>query len=97
MHATAYPSVSSTTMEPAPIIATEVSFEELYRREYPALVAVATALAGTPADGEDVVQDTMVKLQLAAICQPARSDAVIGDANGEGRRRTTWGACMPQP
>ena len=61
MHATAYPSVSSTTMEPAPIIATEVSFEELYRREYPALVAVATALAGTPADGEDVVQDTMVK------------------------------------
>lgn len=61
MHATAHPSVSSTTMEPAPIIATEVSFEELYRREYPALVAVATALAGTPADGEDVVQDTMVK------------------------------------
>ena len=45
MHVTAYPSVSAT-MEPAPIIVTEVSFEELYRREYPALVAIATPSAG---------------------------------------------------
>jgi RNA polymerase sigma-70 factor, ECF subfamily len=35
-------------------------FEEMYFREYPALYAVATALAGT-ADSEDLVQDTMVK------------------------------------
>lgn len=36
-------------------------FEEVYRREYPDLVAVATALTGDLRDGEDVVQDTMVK------------------------------------
>lgn len=36
-------------------------FEEVYRREYPGLVAVATALTGDLRDGEDVVQDTMVK------------------------------------
>lgn len=37
----------------------DLSFDELYRREYPGLIAVATALAGR--DGEDLVQDTMVK------------------------------------
>jgi RNA polymerase sigma-70 factor (ECF subfamily) len=36
-------------------------FEDLYRREYPNLVAVATALTGDLRDGEDAVQDTMVK------------------------------------
>lgn len=35
------------------------SFEDLYRREYPSLVAVATALAGQ--DGPDLVHDTMVR------------------------------------
>jgi RNA polymerase sigma-70 factor (ECF subfamily) len=37
------------------------SFEDLYRREYPSLVAVARALTGDRHDGEDLVQDTMVK------------------------------------
>jgi RNA polymerase sigma-70 factor (ECF subfamily) len=36
-------------------------FEDVYRREYPGLVAVATALTGDLRDGEDAVQDTMVK------------------------------------
>ena len=35
------------------------SFEDLYRSEYPGLIAVATALSG--ADGEDLVQDAMVR------------------------------------
>jgi len=35
------------------------SFEAMYRSEYPALIAVATALSG--AGGEDMVQDAMVK------------------------------------
>ena len=35
-------------------------FEVLYRREYPGLYAVATALSG-PAESEDLVQDTMFK------------------------------------
>ena len=38
------------------------TFEDLYRREYPGLVAVATALTGDTRDGEDLVQDTMVKV-----------------------------------
>src|SRR4029078_11949700 len=38
------------------------TFEQLYRREYPNLVAVARALTGDRHDGEDLVQDTMVKV-----------------------------------
>lgn len=36
-------------------------FEDTYRAEYPGLVAVATAMTGDFRDGEDLVQDTMVK------------------------------------
>jgi RNA polymerase sigma-70 factor (ECF subfamily) len=41
-----------------------LSFEELYEREYPNLVAVAHALTGGFETGEDLVQDTMVKAYL---------------------------------
>ena len=44
--------------EPMPLTP---AFEDVYRREYPGLVAVATALTGALRDGEDAVQDTMVK------------------------------------
>lgn len=47
-------------MEPDATMLTQ-GFEDVYRREYPGLVAVATALTGDFLDGEDVVQDTMVK------------------------------------
>jgi RNA polymerase sigma-70 factor, ECF subfamily len=40
------------------------SFEDLYRREYPNLVAVASALTGASHASEDLVQDTMVKAFL---------------------------------
>lgn len=43
----------------ADIELTTTSFEDLYRREYPGLVAVATALSGH--DGEDLVHDAMVR------------------------------------
>jgi RNA polymerase sigma-70 factor (ECF subfamily) len=46
------------TVEPMSLAS---GFEDVYRREYPGLVAVATALTGDVRDGEDVVQDTMVK------------------------------------
>ena len=36
-------------------------FEDMYRREISQSGAVATALTGDLGDGEDVVQDTMVK------------------------------------
>lgn len=45
-------------IEPVPLMS---GFEDVYRREYPGLVAVATALTGDVRDGEDAVQDTMVK------------------------------------
>jgi RNA polymerase sigma-70 factor (ECF subfamily) len=44
------------------ITPTETTFDALYRHEYPGLVAVATALSG--ADGEDLVQDAMVKVLI---------------------------------
>jgi RNA polymerase sigma-70 factor, ECF subfamily len=54
--------LASPYMEPAASYLIEHDgFEELYRREYPGLVAVATALAGNVRDGEDLVQDTMVR------------------------------------
>lgn len=51
-----------TADEGLPVVAN--SFDDFFRAEYPALVAVATALAGSPEDGEDLVQDTMVKALL---------------------------------
>ena len=44
-----------------PVVSHGGSFELLYRREYPNLIAVARALTGDRHDGEDLVQDTMVK------------------------------------
>jgi RNA polymerase sigma-70 factor, ECF subfamily len=38
-----------------------LGFDQLYAREYPALIAVATALSGQRFDSEDLVQDTMVR------------------------------------
>lgn len=38
-----------------------VGFEDLYRREYPGLVGVATVLTGDRDEGEELAQDTMVK------------------------------------
>ena len=47
-----------------PAYAPHASFEELYRREYPNLVAVAHALTGASHAAEDLVQDTMVRAFL---------------------------------
>jgi RNA polymerase sigma-70 factor (ECF subfamily) len=44
-----------------PLVFNTGNFEDLYRREYPNLVAVARALTGDRQDGEDLVQNTMVK------------------------------------
>jgi RNA polymerase sigma-70 factor (ECF subfamily) len=45
--------------EPTEFAVVATSFEDLYLREYPGLIAVATALSGR--DGEDLVQDAMVR------------------------------------
>jgi RNA polymerase sigma-70 factor (ECF subfamily) len=50
--------LESPSME---LVTLTLGFEDLYRFEYPGLVAVATAMTGDRADGEDLVQDTMVK------------------------------------
>jgi RNA polymerase sigma-70 factor (ECF subfamily) len=49
------------TLPPSELISVAATFEDTYRREYPGLVAVARALTGDFRDGEDAVQDTMVK------------------------------------
>ncbi len=77
-------------------------FEDVYRREYPGLVAVATALTGDVRDGEDVVQDTMVKafVRWDAVDQLERPGAwchrvLLNACRSRGRRRRTqarfWG------
>jgi RNA polymerase sigma-70 factor (ECF subfamily) len=47
-----------------PVVMPVATFEELYRTEYPGLVAVAAALTGDFQASEDLVQDTMVKAFL---------------------------------
>jgi RNA polymerase sigma-70 factor, ECF subfamily len=51
--------ISTLMTEPTEFTVVATSFEDLYVREYPGLIAVATALSGR--DGEDLVQDAMVK------------------------------------
>jgi RNA polymerase sigma factor (sigma-70 family) len=53
------PTMSDDTL--LPLVYIGGTFEDLYRREYPNLIAVARALTGDRHDGEDLVQDTMVK------------------------------------
>ena len=50
----------SSQEEPNEVVVVELRFEDLYRREYPNLVGVATALSGR--DGEDLVQDAMLRV-----------------------------------
>jgi RNA polymerase sigma-70 factor, ECF subfamily len=45
--------------EPTELTIVVPSFEDMYVREYPGLIAVATALSGY--DGEDLVHDAMVR------------------------------------
>lgn len=54
--------VACSRVELLPV--TTTSYEDLYRREFPGLVAVAAVLTGDTRDGEDLVQDTMVKAFL---------------------------------
>jgi RNA polymerase sigma-70 factor, ECF subfamily len=49
---------------PAARVELTPSFDGFFRAEYPGLVAVAAALAGSIDDAEDLVQDTMVKALL---------------------------------
>lgn len=46
---------------PMDLVTVTQGFDDLYRVEYPGLVAVARAITGDVRDGEDLVQDTMVK------------------------------------
>jgi RNA polymerase sigma-70 factor (ECF subfamily) len=63
MHAITITPPSDVTHPSADIeLARTLSFEDLYRTEYPGLVAVATALAGD--DGPDLVHDAMVRALL---------------------------------
>jgi RNA polymerase sigma factor (sigma-70 family) len=58
---------SSTVLmvhSPMDLVAVSSRFEDFYRDEYPGLVAVARAMTGDLCDGEDLVQDTMVKTFL---------------------------------
>ena len=65
MHAIATPEPTTMTIQGRAHVSTDIElshnagFEEMYRREYPGLVAVATALAGD--DGPDLVHDAMVR------------------------------------
>jgi RNA polymerase sigma-70 factor, ECF subfamily len=65
MDVTVIPMVGPDDFEPlGSYVTTGPSFEALYAHEYPALVAIAIALSGSRHDGEDLVQDTMVRTFL---------------------------------
>lgn len=54
------PSSMSSADTPESFALASGRFDELYEREYPGLLGVATALSGRVADAEDLVHDTMV-------------------------------------
>lgn len=62
--------------EPTELTIVVTSFEELYLREFPGLIAVATALSGY--DGEDLVQDAMVSALVTGRRCVASNDPVGG-------------------
>jgi RNA polymerase sigma-70 factor, ECF subfamily len=51
----------STTLPTMAVVEVRASFEDLYRRSFPGLVGVATALTGSSEDARDLVQDTMIR------------------------------------
>jgi RNA polymerase sigma factor (sigma-70 family) len=62
MDATVAIGVAGVSTESTPLyVAESIGFDELYRREYPGLYAVALTMAGGMNDPDDLVQDTMVK------------------------------------
>lgn len=56
--------VNVVALSPMDTVPVRGDFEDLYRREFPGLLAVARALTGDTRDSEDLVQDTMVKAYL---------------------------------
>ena len=46
---------------PMQLLPVRATFEDTYRQEFPGLLAVASVFTGDARDGEDLVQDTMVK------------------------------------
>src|SRR5262245_42870659 len=53
--------VATTRLTSVADIELRLGFEQLYRRGFPGLVGVATALVGDIEEAQDLVQDTMVK------------------------------------
>lgn len=49
---------------PMELLPVRATFEDTYRQEFPGLLAVASVFTGDVRDGEDLVQDTMVKAFL---------------------------------
>ena len=71
-------------------------FDDVYRHEYPGLVAVATALTGDHDGAHDLVQDTMVKAflrweRVSALDRPGAwcHHVLVNACRSRLRRRTT--------
>jgi RNA polymerase sigma-70 factor, ECF subfamily len=71
-------------------------FEDVYRREYPGLVAVAVAMTGDRDDAPDLVHDTMVKAfvrwdRVARLDRPGAwcHHVLVNICRSRLRRRTT--------
>jgi RNA polymerase sigma-70 factor (sigma-E family) len=48
-------------VQPLSLMPASGGFDDFYRSEYPSLVAVATALTGSPQTGADLAQDAMLR------------------------------------
>ncbi len=64
MNAKMHVGVAAVSTDPSIYVAEVPSYENMYRAEYPVLVAVAKAFTGDVQASEDLVQDTMVKAYL---------------------------------
>jgi RNA polymerase sigma-70 factor (ECF subfamily) len=71
-------------------------FEDVYRREYPGLIAVASAMTGDRDGAQDLVQDTMVRAwtrwdHVATLARPGAwcHHVLVNVCRSRLRRRTT--------
>jgi RNA polymerase sigma factor (sigma-70 family) len=95
--------MQTVVVEPSPAVADRRRdrFDELFRKEYPAMVRLAYALVGNGPDAEDLVQDSFVEVyrHLDEVDRPGAylHTTVVNRCRSTLRRRHMMAERVPDP